>query len=1023
MSSSRPRSGSLQGDDGARFLKQQSVGSFWLPLYLSLWASAPTQTWCDSHVAAVVTLSFAAHVLYAWAGQAQAALARRAAADRAAEAAAAAAAAAAKAAKAAPAPGAAAAAAAAAEAAAAAAAAAARPPARRPRTRLALTAAPDWLRAAAGLLRWLLMPLVVLHALFAPLRGAHAAGAAAAAALAAAAVSTARPGDGAAAAAAAALAASGAGGAPLVDMAALLRRLAGARLLAAIDALRATGVDDASGAAVIPVHLLPLTAPAPFLLAAGAFLAFRALQVTLWLFAAPPLPVRVAPGGLTGEAAAAAALAAPHLFPGGEFNAARYGQLRVLIIGDSVPPKVDGVAIRVGHLVRQLQAAGHVAHIVTSIRSRDDPLHGAQITQLPGYVSRWYLEHSFSIPTPALLLAFLRFRPHVLHVMDEGFISAAAICCGSLCLTPMVFSHHSHIDRFAAAYVPWLGTFNLATHLTQLLRRIFAAQSDVHLAVGHEMQASLEHAGCGPLIGQWACGVDVDAFSPLRRSADTAEGSLRWRLTGGRPHLPIVVYCGRVAPEKRLELISVMARHLVCLIRQRKRDQRAAELAAARASGGGSGSGAAAAPPTPSRAAEAAGPAATVIDESAAAVLLEASFGRDREGGPAAPGSATTATAAADALHASASRSSLASLGEAAGGEGGEGAEDVPEWEREPVVAIVIVGKGPMIEPLKGWLSDLGPSHNVNLGAAYPGAVALEANAEICQGSGGRGTDAAGTAAPFPGLADLHAAAARGGEEDDEAAGAEADEGEGEGEGRGENADAGAGAGAGEGAGAEPGAGTRARARPGARSGADAAGEPEAAVASPSSSQQLRQRRRRGTSVSSAASSTRSASAANGVVSVFCGQISHGATLGSVYATADAFFSPSDVETLGQVFQEAMSAGTVPVGAAASGVLEVLTHGREGYHFDPHDMREAAAFVLRAIDDRATAPPGHAYAGTAAEGAPPVAAAAHPARAKHISENARERVLSKSWGLAFEQAMVAYTRSCLTRWHVGRTRD
>jgi glycosyltransferase involved in cell wall biosynthesis len=333
-------------------------------------------------------------------------------------------------------------------------------------------------------------------------------------------------------------------------------------------------------------------------------------------------------------------------------------------------------------------------------------------------------------------------------------------------------------------------------------------------------------------------------------------------------------------------------------------------------------------------------------------------------------------------LHASASRSSLSSLGsdvdaEGAGGDGGAPSDEAA-WEREPVVAVVVVGKGPMLEPLKAWLSELGPSHNVDLTKPYPGSVAREANAEICQGPGGRGVDAGGSATAFPGLAGLHETATRGGEED---ADADADE-----------AEAG-----------EPGS---------AAAEADVTAE-SAAAALPAL------RRRRGTSVSSAASSTRSTSAANGVVSVFCGQINHGATLGSVYATADAFFSPSDVETLGQVFQEAMSSGTVPVGAAASGVLEVMTHAREGYHFAPDDLREAAAYVLRAFDDRATAPPGDAYAGATAG----TGAGATAPRAKHISECGRDRVLSKSWGTAFEQAMVAYTRSCLTRWHMGRTRD
>jgi glycosyltransferase involved in cell wall biosynthesis len=151
--------------------------------------------------------------------------------------------------------------------------------------------------------------------------------------------------------------------------------------------------------------------------------------------------------------------------------------------------------------------------------------------------------------------------------------------------------------------------------------------------------------------------------------------------------------------------------------------------------------------------------------------------------------------------------------------------------------------------------------------------------------------------------------------------------------------------------------------------------------------------------------------------------VNHGATLGSIYATADAFFSPSDVETLGQVFQEAMASGTVPVGAAAAGVLEVMTHGREGYHYPFGDMKTAATFVVKAIEDRKTAPtfgtPG-AY-GENIDAS--VSSADSSARQRHISELGREKVLKKSWNIAFEQALTAYGRAMGTRWYYQRTRN
>lgn len=143
-------------------------------------------------------------------------------------------------------------------------------------------------------------------------------------------------------------------------------------------------------------------------------------------------------------------------------------------------------------------------------------------------------------------------------------------------------------------------------------------------------------------------------------------------------------------------------------------------------------------------------------------------------------------------------------------------------------------------------------------------------------------------------------------------------------------------------------------------------------------------------------------------VTTFLGQVPHSPNLGSVYATADTFFSPSTCETLGQVFQEAMASGTIPVGANAEGVPQVFDDGVEGYLFVPNDVASAVAGVERALGDRA------ALLGKSCPAAIPdvLRRAGDPLR----SNRARDRVVSKSWGEAYAQAEAAYFRALSTRW-------
>lgn len=70
------------------------------------------------------------------------------------------------------------------------------------------------------------------------------------------------------------------------------------------------------------------------------------------------------------------------------------------------------------------------------------------------------------------------------------------------------------------------------------------------------------------------------------------------------------------------------------------------------------------------------------------------------------------------------------------------------------------------------------------------------------------------------------------------------------------------------------------------------------------------------------------------------------------YRACDVFVMPSETETQGLVALEAMACGRPVVGANALGLKDVITHGVDGYLFQPGSSDELANYVLRLLADK-----------------------------------------------------------------------
>ncbi|MEN2786521.1 glycosyltransferase family 4 protein [Sphingomonas qilianensis] len=98
---------------------------------------------------------------------------------------------------------------------------------------------------------------------------------------------------------------------------------------------------------------------------------------------------------------------------------------------------------------------------------------------------------------------------------------------------------------------------------------------------------------------------------------------------------------------------------------------------------------------------------------------------------------------------------------------------------------------------------------------------------------------------------------------------------------------------------------------------------------------------------------------------IFAGFLS-GDDLGRAVASMDVFFNPSVTETFGNVTTEAMACGVPVVAARATGAVDLIDDGVDGYLVPPRDVGAYADAITKLVDNddarRAAGAAGHAKA-------------------------------------------------------------
>jgi glycosyltransferase involved in cell wall biosynthesis len=221
-------------------------------------------------------------------------------------------------------------------------------------------------------------------------------------------------------------------------------------------------------------------------------------------------------------------------------------RLRLGIVTETYPPEINGVALTIARWVEGLLARGHAVQLIRVRQGGNDhpqPNDALKTLPVPGFHIPGYPQLQGGWPAQKSLLAhWRRNRPDLIHIVTEGPLGYSALSAARRLGIPVSTSFHTNFHNYSRHYhLGWL-----ARPITAYLRH-FHNQGVQTLVPTQELAEHLQSIGF--LRTQiLARGIDTRMFSPQHRDASLRQ---QW---GATPDTLVVLYVGRLAAEKNLEL-------------------------------------------------------------------------------------------------------------------------------------------------------------------------------------------------------------------------------------------------------------------------------------------------------------------------------------------------------------------------------------------------------------------------------------------------------------------------------------
>lgn len=219
--------------------------------------------------------------------------------------------------------------------------------------------------------------------------------------------------------------------------------------------------------------------------------------------------------------------------------------MRVVIVTESFPPDVNGVAHCALQTARHLVDRGHAPIVVAPAPApgnKADALAPCPVVQIPSLPLPGYPQVRVALPSRRLAATLISHQPDIVHLASPFILGVRGMAAAARLGVPAVAIYQTDLAGYARTYV---GAGEAAAW--RRIRSVHSA-ADRTLAPSSASRSDLE-AHDVPRVHLWQRGVDTARFRP-----DLRDEALRRELA---PNGELIVgYVGRLAPEKHVELLS-----------------------------------------------------------------------------------------------------------------------------------------------------------------------------------------------------------------------------------------------------------------------------------------------------------------------------------------------------------------------------------------------------------------------------------------------------------------------------------
>ncbi|MFD5478896.1 glycosyltransferase family 4 protein [Streptomyces hawaiiensis] len=219
--------------------------------------------------------------------------------------------------------------------------------------------------------------------------------------------------------------------------------------------------------------------------------------------------------------------------------------MRVVIVTESFPPDVNGVAHCALQTARHLVDRGHAPVVVAPAPApgnKPDACAPCPVVHVPSLPLPGYPQVRVALPSRRLAATLVEHRADVVHLASPFVLGVRGMDTAARLGIPAVAVYQTDLAGYARTY---MGAGEAAAW--RRIRSVHGA-ADLTLAPSSAALHDLESHGV-PRVKLWPRGVDTARFRPDRR-----DEVLRRELA---PNGELIVgYVGRLAPEKQVELLA-----------------------------------------------------------------------------------------------------------------------------------------------------------------------------------------------------------------------------------------------------------------------------------------------------------------------------------------------------------------------------------------------------------------------------------------------------------------------------------